>query len=113
MSESKKARFFRVTTLALAIGISIISSHASLGETVLRIAMTAADIPDWRGQPDQGFEGSRFIGNSLYDPLVSFDLSSSDKEVTVRPALANKWYVDPSNEKKWVFELRDDAGHRS
>ncbi len=109
MSESKKARFFRVTTLALAIGISIISSHASLGETVLRIAMTAADIPDWRGQPDQGFEGSRFIGNSLHDPLVSFDLSSSDKEVTVRPALANKWYVDPSNEKKWVFELRDDV----
>ena len=27
------------------------------GESVLRVAMTAGDIPDWTGQPDQGFEG--------------------------------------------------------
>jgi hypothetical protein len=37
---------------------------------VLRIGMTAADIPYTGGQPDQGFEGFRFIGYQLYDPLV-------------------------------------------
>jgi peptide/nickel transport system substrate-binding protein len=33
---------------------------------VLRIGMTAADIPYTGGQPDQGFEGFRFIGFELY-----------------------------------------------
>ena len=32
---------------------------------VLRIGMTAADIPYTAGQPDQGFEGFRFIGFQL------------------------------------------------
>jgi peptide/nickel transport system substrate-binding protein len=105
----EKAHPLRVAGIALAIGISTIAAGSARAETVLRIAMTAADIPDWRGQPDQGFEGNRFVANSLYDPLISWDLSSSDKEVIVRPALANKWSVDPSDTKKWVFELRDDV----
>jgi len=42
---------------------------------VLRIGMTAADIPYTGGQPDQGFEGLRFIGFQLYDALVRWDLS--------------------------------------
>jgi hypothetical protein len=32
-------------------------------ETVLRIGMTAADIPRTLGQPDQGFEGNRFTAS--------------------------------------------------
>jgi hypothetical protein len=35
-------------------------------ETVLRVAMTAGDVPITIGQPDQGFEGYRFIGYNLY-----------------------------------------------
>ena len=38
---------------------------------VLRIGMTAADIPYTGGQPDQGFEGFRFIGFQLYDGLTA------------------------------------------
>jgi len=34
--------------------------HIAAAETVLRIGMTAADIPRTLGQPDQGFEGNRF-----------------------------------------------------
>jgi hypothetical protein len=34
---------------------------------VLRIGMTASDIPYTAGQPDQGGEGFRFIGYQLYD----------------------------------------------
>ena len=37
----------------------------SRAELVLRVAMTAGDIPDWTGAPDQGYEGYRFVGFSL------------------------------------------------
>jgi peptide/nickel transport system substrate-binding protein len=52
--------------------------------------MTAGDIPDWAGQPDQGFEGYRFVGFNLYDGLVDWDLSRNDQEADIRPALATK-----------------------
>ena len=41
----------------------------ALAETMLRIGMTAADIPRTLGQPDQGFEGNRFTGLTMYDAL--------------------------------------------
>ena len=68
-------------TLALA-SVPTTGAHA---ESVLRIAMTAGDIPDWTGQPDQGFEGYRFVGFNLYDGLVNWDLSHSDSEVDATP----------------------------
>ena len=39
-------------------------------EKVLCIAMTAADIPLTLGQPDQGFEGNRFMGIPMDDALT-------------------------------------------
>jgi peptide/nickel transport system substrate-binding protein len=75
-------------------------------ESVLRVAMTAGDIPDWTGQPDQGFEGYRFVGWSLYDALINWDLSRSDREATLTPGLATKWSIDPANNRRWIFELR-------
>ena len=35
--------------------------------------MTAGDIPVTTGNPDQGFEGYRFVGYNLYDSLVLWD----------------------------------------
>jgi hypothetical protein len=32
--------------------------------------MTAGDIPVMTGNPDQGFEGYRFVGYNLYDALL-------------------------------------------
>ena len=46
---------------------------------VLRIGMTAADIPYTGGQPDQGFEGFRFIGFQVYEGLTRWDLSQGDR----------------------------------
>ncbi|MBO0763918.1 MAG: ABC transporter substrate-binding protein, partial [Hyphomicrobiaceae bacterium] len=63
-------------------------------------------IPDWTGQPDQGFEGYRFVGWSLYDALINWDLSRSDREAPLAPGLATKWTIDPNDNKRWVFELR-------
>jgi len=78
----------RAVWLALAFGaLAPLPAHA---ETVLRVAMTAGDIPDWTGQPDQGFEGYRFVGWSLYDALINWDLSRSDREAPLTPGLAVK-----------------------
>ena len=90
--------------------VSVIACLAGAGESnaqsVLRVAMTAGDIPDVTGQPDQGFEGYRFVGYTLHDRLILWDLSKSDSEASLKPGLATKWYVDPNDKKRWVFELR-------
>ncbi|MDP4908413.1 MAG: ABC transporter substrate-binding protein [Burkholderiaceae bacterium] len=79
---------------------------ASAQEKVLRIGMTAADIPRTLGQPDQGFEGNRFTGIPMYDSLTQWDLSKTDVPSVVIPALATSWAVDANDKKKWVFKLR-------
>src|ERR671923_2989945 len=60
---------------------------------VLRIGMTAADIPYTAGQPDQGGEGFRFIGYQLYDALINWDLSQGDRLPDLVPGLAESWEV--------------------
>jgi peptide/nickel transport system substrate-binding protein len=88
--------------LAIATGVPAIAS----AETVLRIGMTAADIPRTLGQPDQGFEGNRFTGLTMYDALTMWDLSSPDKASAMIPGLATEWKVDDADKTKWVFKLR-------
>lgn len=82
---------------------------AAAQEQVLRIGMTAADIPRTLGQPDQGFEGNRFSGIPMYDALTHWDLSSYDKPSVLTPGLATSWQVDPQDHTKWIFKLRDDV----
>src|ERR1700745_954727 len=93
----------------MAAGRLALQPQAASAESVLRIAMTAGDIPDWTGQPDQGFEGYRFVGWSLYDALINWDLSRSDREAGLMPGLAVKWGIDPSNNRRWIFELRQNV----
>ncbi|WP_084540063.1 ABC transporter substrate-binding protein [Azorhizobium doebereinerae] len=90
---------------ALLTGCCLISG-AALAETTLRIGMTAADIPRTLGQPDQGFEGNRFTGLTMYDPLVNWDLSSATKPSVLIPGLATEWKVDDADKTKWTFKLR-------
>jgi peptide/nickel transport system substrate-binding protein len=108
MSKLESGYRARAVGLALAFGalgpaLAPVVGHA---ETVLRVAMTAGDIPDWTGQPDQGFEGFRFVGWTIYDSFINWDLSRSDVEAPLRPGLATKWTIDPGNNKRWLFELR-------
>ncbi|MBI3514724.1 MAG: ABC transporter substrate-binding protein [Proteobacteria bacterium] len=72
----------------------------------LRIGMTAADIPLITGQPDQGFEGYRFGGYTVYDGLANWDMSSATKTSDIVPGLATSWTVDPADQKKWTIKLR-------
>jgi ABC-type transport system substrate-binding protein len=80
--------------------------HGASAESVVRIAMTVADIPRTLGQPDQGFEGNRFTGNTMYEGLTGWDLSSADKASIVIPLLATEWSVAPADKTKWTFKLR-------
>src|SRR5689334_2855250 len=75
-------------------------------ETVLRVGMTASDIPAVTGQPDQGSEGWRFTGITLYDSLVNWDLSRADRPSGIVPGLATSWQVDAGDKRRWVFQLR-------
>lgn len=92
-----------VLSAALAVGAAM---PASAQEKVLRIGMTAADIPRTLGQPDQGFEGNRFTGIPMYDSLTQWDLSKSDVPSAVIPGLATSWEVNPNDKTKWIFKLR-------
>ncbi|WP_410052308.1 ABC transporter substrate-binding protein [Bradyrhizobium sp. SZCCHNS3051] len=100
-------------TTRVAVAAAMMTSAAILvlpaqagAETVLRIGMTAADIPRTLGQPDQGFEGNRFTGLTMYDALTMWDLSSADKPSVVIPGLATEWKVDDADKTKWTFKLR-------
>src|SRR5262245_51533267 len=97
-------KFVRIAAVA-SLAFAALTS-AALAETVVRIGMTAADIPRTLGQPDQGFEGNRFTGNTMYEGLTSWDLSSPDKASVVIPGLATEWSVDANDKTKWVFKLR-------
>src|SRR6516164_366820 len=93
-----------VVGLVLAVGVTL--PRIAWAETIMRIGMTAADIPRTLGQPDQGFEGNRFTGLTMYDGLTMWDLSSADKASVLLPGLAAEWKVDDADHKKWVFKLR-------
>ena len=73
---------------------------------VLRIGMTASDIPYTGGQPDQGGEGYRFIGLQLYDALINWDLSQGDRLPQLVPALAESWEARQDDNTRWLFHLR-------
>jgi peptide/nickel transport system substrate-binding protein len=90
----------------LAAIIAVGHPQMASAETVVRIGMTAADIPRTLGQPDQGFEGNRFTGLTMYDALTMWDLSSADKASVMIPGLATEWAVDNGDKKKWTFKLR-------
>jgi peptide/nickel transport system substrate-binding protein len=94
---------------ALLAAALLACGSAVAQEKVLRIAMTAADIPRTLGQPDQGFEGNRFTGIPMYDSLTQWDLSKADAASVLIPALATSWAVDAKDKTKWVFKLRNDV----
>jgi ABC-type transport system substrate-binding protein len=96
--------------LAAAVSVTAgiaMAAQAANAESVLRVAMTAGDIPITIGQPDQGFEGYRFVGYNLYDTLVLWDLSQGETAADIKPGLATSWDIDPKDNKRWLIKLRE------
>src|SRR5581483_11702375 len=72
----------------------------------LRIGMTSTEVPLTWGQPDNGLEGYRFMGLLLYDALIGWDMTATDKPAGLVPGLAESWEVDKADRTKWIFKLR-------
>jgi peptide/nickel transport system substrate-binding protein len=98
------AHFLGALVLAAALAMAL-GGPAWAGGT-LTVAMTAGDIPVTTGNPDQGFEGYRFVGYNLYDGLLLWDLSKADKPSEIRPGLATSYEIDPNDNKRWIVHLR-------
>src|SRR5664279_3463645 len=105
MRHEKSGKIRGMTAVAvLAMASAVALPRIATAETILRIGMTAADIPRTLGQPDQGFEGNRFTGLTMYDALAMWDLSSAEQASVVIPGLATEWKVDDADKKKWTFK---------
>jgi len=99
--------FGKATVWGLLAAILLPAANVAGAEQApLRIAMTLADIPLTDGAPDQGTEGLRFLGYTVYDPLIRWDLSSADQPARLVPGLATSWKQDPQDPSRWIFELR-------
>src|SRR5689334_11435133 len=96
-------RAIRTALLAWTI-VAAPTGSACAGGT-LTVAMTAGDIPVTTGNPDQGFEGYRFVGYNLFDALLLWD-PRSDQPSEPKPGLATSYEIDPTNQKRWIIHLR-------
>ncbi|MCR4267599.1 ABC transporter substrate-binding protein [Nitratireductor sp. ZSWI3] len=101
-------KFLRGAALAALPAAAIAAAPVdAFAAGTLRIGMTASDIPLTTGQTDQGGEGMRFMGYTLYDALVNWDLGSAEKPSVLTPGLAVEWGVDEADKTKWTFKLRE------
>src|SRR5207302_9784135 len=91
---------------SFALAAALLSHQPAAAETTLRIGMTASDIPTATGLPNNGFEGMRFLGYPIFEGLVLWDLTRTDRLASLRPGLAEKWEQDPADNKTWIFHLR-------
>lgn len=102
------SKLLQVSTILGATTFAMFATtvHAHAAGT-LRIGMTASDIPLTTGQTDQGGEGQRFMGYTVYNALVEWDLTKADKPSGLVPSLSTSWQVDANDKTKWIFKLRD------
>ena len=112
--RSPRARHWLAPTrraaTAVAMGAALCLAGASAWAAgTMRVAMTLSDIPVPNGQTDQGAEGMRFIGYTVFEALVAFDLSSADKASGLIPGLATEWKVNANDKTRWTFKLRPDV----
>jgi len=103
------ARWATCSLRAISLGLTLATSSVAWASGTLIVGMTAGDIPVTTGNPDQGFEGYRFVGYNLYDALLLWDLSKADKASEIKPGLAASWEIDPNDHKRWIVHLRHDV----
>lgn len=92
--------------LAGAAALATVAAVPVQAQGHLRLGMTANDVPLTWGQPDNGFEGFRFVGLQIYDALINFDLTQADKPSNLIAGLAESWEVNKADPTKWTFKLR-------
>jgi ABC-type transport system substrate-binding protein len=98
----------RLLTACAGLAASFASTAPSTAQT-LRIGMTATDIPTTTGMPNNGFEGMRFLGYPIFEGLILWDLTKTDRLAELRPGLAESWSQAPDDKKTWIFKLRPNV----
>ena len=73
---------------------------------ILRVGMTAADLPTTHGIPNNGGEGFRFLGYPAYDSIVNWDFTHTDKLADITPGLFTAWHPDETNPLRWICTVR-------
>ena len=91
--------------IGAAAAIALASPAAKAGGT-LTLGMTASDVPTAKGAPNQGAEGIRWMGFTVYDSLLYWNLNQGETIPNLVPALAHKYYPNSENKSEWIFELR-------
>src|SRR5258708_38444391 len=67
----------------------------------LTVGVTAGDLPGTTGNPDQGFEGYRFVRYNPYHSLGLWDLSGAgEKAADINPGLATEGHADGAHNKR-------------
>ncbi|MGE8943030.1 ABC transporter substrate-binding protein [Leptospira interrogans] len=95
--------------LALAVACYALPAAAQTTKDTLRVGINIAELPTADGQPTQGGTGFRWMGWTIYDSLVYWDVTQ-DKTVPVEiPYLAEEYSVRPEDKSKLVFKLRKDV----
>jgi ABC-type transport system substrate-binding protein len=97
--------FIISSAAALAAGTAARPAEAA-GAQVLRIGMTAADLPTVTGIPNNGGEGVRFLGFPVYDSVVNWDFTHTDQTADVTPGLYTDWKIDPQDPLRWICTVR-------
>src|SRR5271157_2266569 len=68
---------------AVAAFLLILPLDAARADKVMRVGMTASDVPTTGGIPNNGGEGSRFLGYPVFDALVNWDFKHTDQTADV------------------------------
>jgi peptide/nickel transport system substrate-binding protein len=89
VAGSNKGDIMTRCRFAAAVAAFALLILPARGAEVLRVAMTAADIPTTTGMPNNGFEGMRFLGYPIFEGLVLWDLASADRLAGLRPGSPN------------------------
>lgn len=102
-----------VAAVVAVAGVSACGSQndsASAPANTLVIAMTAAQLPglDAGAFESEGWEGERFVGQTLYDGLTKLELDQGETGPAIGPGLATSWSVS-EDVQHWTFELRPDV----
>ena len=81
--------------VSLAMAATALLATSAFAAGTLRIGMTASDIPLTTGQTDQGGEGMRFMGYTVYDALINWDLSQRRQAVEADPGARHRMECRP------------------
>ena len=94
-----------LTSAAGAAALPAIAARAAVPQ-ILRVGMTASDLPTTHGIPNNGGEGYRFLGYPAYDSVINWDFTHPDKLADIVPGLFTAWRIDEANPLRWICDLR-------